>query len=446
MSSKLLMESKSFSGSLSFHENILKLDFSVHIEISGEAVLLIPSIPLNMETKFISDGFHNTGTKFNKFSLSGTSSDGVTFKSDNVIFTCLNSHSSQTSSKIRPNADYSSAAITMPCDTTSNPILFWRIKGFQSFSPLSIETDLGTVEMIGERDADGKNEVSGYIKVTSSSSQEYFESWQKKANTFCNHLLYVMSFAANTDLACPIIEFVHQDKIEIKLHSCGKQQKSVYPPIHWMNLKEIFQCSIKNYFDPQFEVKNLFFAIQWFNIHNSYREANLISSMTVLENLIDSNLTNQDCLLFTDKQFNYLRKKLSCVVKEQIKEWTDDESAQNKLISDINGKFSDLKRRSLIDKINLLAMRWGVVLDDIAPEKINGAKSARDHVVHRGHYTPKNHMTGDLHDHVLLVREIVVRFILTSLNFEGRYESYVDGQKYIVFRKNNPKLNYTPEF
>lgn len=446
MSSKLLMESKSFSGTLSFNGKSLELEFSVYIEISGEAVLLLPSIPLNKETKFISDGFYNIGPEFNKFSLNGTSPDGVTLKSNEVIFTSLNNHFSGISSAIRPSADYESATITMPSEAEDTPILCWKIKGFRSFSPLSFETELGTVEMIGGRDANGRNEVSGHIKVISSSPLEGVESWLTKATSLCNHLLHVMSFAENAKLACPIAKFFYRGKVEVELYSCGEQQKSVFPPIHWMSLNDIFRCAIKNYFAPQFEVKNLYFAIQWFNIHSSYREANLISSMTVLENLIDSNLTDQDCLLFTNKQFNNLRRKLSCTAKEQIREWTDDESTQNKLISDVNEKFSDLKRRSLIDKINILATRWGVKFDDIAPEKINGAKSARDQVVHRGYYTSKANMTGDLHDHVLLVREIVVRFILTALNFEGRYKSYVSGQKSLEFRKNIPKLDYTPKF
>jgi hypothetical protein len=436
MEARLFMEPKSFTGTLSKGDDQIELTFSVQVETSGEAFISFNRFPLDASTKFILDNFNNSGTYFEKFSLSGISGDSTTFTCDDVIFTSLENMHSEAFRSICPVVHYSLAKIILPCEDIIQPVLSWKLKGFQSFRALLAETELGTVEISGAKDSDGKNELSGHIKVVAPSNEKNLLVWRKSANDLCNHLRHVMSFAANADLASPITEFANQGQIEFELFSCGKQRKSVWPPFAWLDLQNIFQCAVRSYFQPVFEVKNLIFAIQWFNMHGTYREANLISAMTVLENLIDSNLSEEDRLLLSHKKYEILRKKLSNVVKEEAKSWAPaDPVVQQQFVIELNNRFSDLQRKSLLDKLYLLAGRWGVQLDDIDRQKIGYAKAARDQVVHRGLYMPGNNINGDLHDHVLTVRELVVRFILTALDFEGSYLSYVEGQHSREFRK-----------
>lgn len=444
MESKRLMESKSFVGTLSKNGDRVQVSFAVQIEISGEAQITLDRFPLDDSTKFIAKYFYSAGTEFERFALKGASLDGTEFDCDNIIFTSLKDNLFEAVRTICPVIHYSLATLTMPHEHSGPPVLIWRLKGFECFAPLSASTDLGTIYMVGAKDADGKDEVSGFIRVSAGDAPQDLVAWRKSAENFCDHLRHVMSFAANADLSFPITEFMNEEMIEIELYSRTKQQKSVWPPFYWLNLQEIFQCAIENFFKPKFPVENLYFAVKWFNMHSSYREANLITAMTVLENLIDSNLSEQDGLLVGNKTFEKLRKKLSAVVKDEVKSWTGSEEAQQAFIYELNNKFSDLKRRSLIEKLNLLAMRWGVRLGDIEKKMIKEAKSARDQVVHRGHYKPSPKVVGDLHDHVLTVRELVVRFILTALQFEGRYRSYVGGQHDREFGKDAPNLEYSP--
>ncbi|MFZ6846491.1 hypothetical protein [Undibacterium sp. RuTC16W] len=442
MEVKLLKESTSFFGTLSKDNHKIELDFSVCVEISGEASISIDRFPLNESTKFVLENFENGGTHFKEFSLDGISTDGTTFKCDDLIFTSLGNLLLDGTNTICPSAHYSFARMKLVSECMTSPVLSWRIKGFQCLRSLVADTDLGRVEMLGLKDADGKNEVSGYIKVVASHIPEDLDVWRASSTKLCDHIRHVMSFAANADLEYPVIEFSNKERVEIELYSRGEQKKSVWPPFNWLSLQGIFQCAVRNYFQPVFEVKNLFFAIQWFNMHGSYREANLISSMTVLENLIDSNLSDQDSFLLGARTYEMLRRKLSKVVKEEVKTWTENEEEQRKVIAELNNRFSDLKRRSLLEKLNLLAKRWGVRLEDIEVKRINEAKAARDQVVHQGHYEPSPEVTGDLHDHVLVVRELVVRFILTALNFEGTYCSFVNGQNAREFSKNDPMLDF----
>ena len=100
---------------------------------------------------------------------------------------------------------------------------------------------------------------------------------------------------------------------------------------------------------------------------------------------------------------------------------------QTKAIADYSSRFLDFNRKTLMQKILLLATRWKVSLAGIEEADILAAKSARDQIVHRGSYSPKMTSSSDLHDHLLVTRELVVRFILTALKFEGNYYSFIDG-------------------
>jgi hypothetical protein len=56
--------------------------------------------------------------------------------------------------------------------------------------------------------------------------------------------------------------------------------------------------------------------------------------------------------------------------------------------------------------------------------------TARNAVVHRGHYYDDDTNAAEnenLWEHILVTREVVVRFILTALGYKGRYISFLGG-------------------
>jgi hypothetical protein len=281
--------------------------------------------------------------------------------------------------------------------------------------------------MAGEIDANNENELSGWLRISPDKDQDNLEEWRSKAEALCRHIRHLMSFGAGVSLSCPIVEFQQDRLVYIDAYPKSQQQPSAFPVFPPMHLDDFFQCVVNSYFDPAVHVEKLTYATQWFTMRSVYRELYLISSMTVLENLIGSNLSEADTLILSKKDFERLRKGLSGVVKEQATDLFDDPEMQKNFIHNLNEGIAGLKRKSLFEKITLLASQWGVDLNDIPKEKIEAAKAARDHVVHRGHYEPKSSSTEDLLDHILTVREIVVRFILTALNFNGRYQSYIYG-------------------
>jgi len=431
---KMQMEREEFVGTLFKDGEELHLNFSVLVDASGEAQISLAPLKRDASTKFVVNAFHGGNERFAEFSLKGMAKDGTIFSCDNLIFTSLGNDFNHPRS-MSPTLGYSLARVRRNTSGVSFPVMEWMLKNFRTFHRLSKITDLGLVEMHGAREASQGNAITGFIRITATCVPDNLAEWKSRADSLCSHLQSVMSFAQNVDLSFPIISFYSEKTVEAELYHRGAPLFGVWPPFQSLHLNDIFDCAIKSFFSPPVNVINLPFAIKWFNINSPYVEANLISAMTVLENLLDSNLLESDTLLMNEKQYQKIRKKLSAVVKDEVIDWVQDADEQKSLVSELNGRFRDLQRRSLLDKLKTLAAQWGVPLDDIEDGYIKSEKTARDHVVHRGHYDLKISAGRDLHDHFLITREIVTRFILAALGFEGRYESFVGGQHSQEFRR-----------
>jgi hypothetical protein len=129
------------------------------------------------------------------------------------------------------------------------------------------------------------------------------------------------------------------------------------------------------------------------------------------------------------KEFDKIRTKLRQVIKKCVEKWTKEEAENAKdFVVELNERLADLNRRSIFQKIKTLSERWSVPLDGICDEEIRAAKRARDLIVHRGHYyEEENEEREDLWGHVTIIREIVVRFLLTAIGYKGSYLSYHGG-------------------
>lgn len=436
--SEWMMEPKLFDGTIGAGGRDVEVKFTAGLDKAGALDIEFERFPLDRRSAFISEHAHVSGTKFSKFVLLGCSSDGTLFECDNLVLTSLKSETDFAvceRTTIAPQVGYSQARFIMSAEPVAAPLVKWHLRGFESFRALSASCSLGVVEMAGLADARGVDCITGALVVRAESPPPDLAEWRAKVDDLCIDVRHVMSFALSTLFGGPVREFRSEDKsvIDVFLNSGGGDPS--FPVFSSLSLEAIFDCAVRWHFEPPIDVKNLTFAIKWFCMKASYREGALITAMTVLENLIDSNLPEAETHILDDDRFKALRKALSDEIKRQAAEWTNDPLEQKAYADEMCPKLSELRRRSLVDKISLLAERWAVSLDGIPSGAVQEAKRARDHVVHRGHHQPKKGSTRDLHDHVLAIREVVVRFVLAAVGFEGNYLSYLDGQNFAVLRK-----------
>jgi hypothetical protein len=203
---------------------------------------------------------------------------------------------------------------------------------------------------------------------------------------------------------------------------------------------QIFRQAVASHFFEIGRAKKIDIAIEWFTMPAGYREAKLTSAMTVLENLLTTNLSATDLNLRSDKQFKKLRDELLDAGERKLEELGSTKESIEEEVKTTRAKLEDLNRRTLKDKLHLLAKRWGVPFDGISEKALGDAKRARDHIVHQGQYAPKD-PRADLMAHVRLTRELVVRFVLAALEFEGAYTSPMSGEHGQAFKVLPPQLD-----
>lgn len=90
----------------------------------------------------------------------------------------------------------------------------------------------------------------------------------------------------------------------------------------------------------------------------------------------------------------------------------------------IKQKIPELNRRSFIEQIEALLEQWNVARTLIETETLADLIKLRNDIAHRGGAEEDE----SLWHSILLIREIVVRLVLSMLRFEGTYQCYLGGR------------------
>lgn len=438
MQDKGLTEFTSFTGHLQAGDDIIPITFLALIDKSGKVKFDFGPIALTKETWFIMNWWHGEGSRLSYFSLSGKAEDGTEFKTEDLHFISLGTESHKdTGSRMIPIGGCSRAEFRRQLAVLApKPMLRMCVKGFQNFGQLISTCCLGMVEMVGQTSINDPDSITGYITIQSNNEPTDLAVWHAEADRLLEHIRRVMSFASAVMLLGPIIEFYWGDDLKVIALSQSQQTSTVFPVFHYLNQQPIFDVAVTSFFNPPFEVTNLFFAIEWFAMESSYNEIRLINAMTALENLVASNLGDNDKFIRPRKEFEKTRKTLRAVIRQCIGKWTTaDANEADEIVLELNEKLGDLNRRSIRQKLSILIRRWQIPLDGIGEDKIKAAITARNLIVHRGHYydADKESSSDDLWDHATVIREIVVRFILAAIGYHGDYISYIGGYHYAQF-------------
>ena len=421
-----------FSGTLSDGDRAMPVRFKARIGDDGEVELDLHAFRITKATWFVRERFHDR-SDVAEFVLSGIAADGLRFESDSLSFNSLGERWSGIHNRhwSKPRGECGKVQYFRTLDTARDrPVLKLHLKGFECFPALHAKCRLGAIQVAGETKLGEPDRLTGWIVIEAAEPPADIDAWRAEAEKFVEHLRRILSVAASTMLQAPVLELAVGDRHEIEILSQTRQHAPVMRVFHKLNLQPVLDAAITSFFDPPIDVKNLFFAIEWFAMATTYNEVRLVNAMTALENLIDSNLTEEEALIEPRREFDKTRKLLRAVIRACLERWSPDRAATAR--EELGEKLLDLNRRPLRRKLHLLAARWNVPLDGIGDEQIGQAIKARNAIVHSGHH-PATEDGPDLWDHMTIVRELVVRFLLTAIGYRGQYISHVGGYRLAHF-------------
>ena len=417
--------------------------FKVRIGKDGEIELDLHAFRITKTTWFVHEQWNADRREVPEFTLHGTAADGLRFQCDSVTFNKLGERWSGISNRhwSKPRGECSRARFFRKLEEpTRRTILKLHLKGFECFPALYAECPLGKVQVAGATTLHEVDELTGWIGIAASKLPVEGLAWRVEAEKLVEHLRRMLSFAASTMLQAPVLEFVHDDCHEIEVLSQSRQHAPVMRVFHKLNLQPVLDAAIASFFNPTIEAKNLFFAIEWFNMPTNYNELRLVNAMTALENIIDSNLTEEEALIEPKRDFERIRKTLRSVIRACLVKWPPERADAAR--EELGEKLLDLNRRPLRRKLYLLAARWNVPFDGISDTQISHTIKVRNAIVHSGHH-PSVEEGPDLWDHMTIARELVVRFLLTAIGYRGQYLSHVGGYHFADFPPSGTTADVT---
>lgn len=427
-----LSEFKFFTGLIISGGTSVAISFEARINDYAELEFKFYGVDFNKERALLLNSVESREMEY--FTLDAQSEDETKIKTDSLHITNSRLGNADGNVVIEIQGRCNKALFTRPLKSTSlKPLLQFRMNGFRSLSQFTCKSELGTVAIGGNSYVESSDVLSGAVKVGSEIEVLAADTaeWKDNAHNLLEHVNRVMTFAQGLSPRTPIIEFYYGDTVEVTYLRQSRNNTARISNIHFLDNEYIFKAAVTSYFNPIVQVENLRMALEWFSIDSSYSEVRLINAMTVLENLIASNLSDEDQRIRNPKAFEKIRKEIRATLKNVIEKEIVDEELIKKSLKEINEKLPDLNRKTLLSKLKILLQRWEVPMMGIDDIQLSEAKKARDLIVHNGFYDKEK--SSELWLHVTIVREIVVRVFLTILEYEGHYISYVGGYRVVSF-------------
>lgn len=405
-----------------------KLPFKARIDNFGEVEFDIAPLPETAETFKIRTLWHGDNGTLHQFEMTGTSPDGIQFESKTVHFTGMSTSSNDEGSSMTLTARCNVGTFTETIQKATGKLaMLESYRGLECFGYVHGKCPLGEIALRGMTPLPEDGSVSGRLHLVCHEPPVDVAQWQEQASRLFEHVRHILSFAESRTIKAPLRQTWIGDHYSAVCSSQTKVAGKEMQVFHHLNLQPIFEIAIASFFNPPIAAKKLFFAIEWFAMRATYSETRLLNAMTALENLTNANLLDTDKLMLCEKRFDKIAKGM----RQAFSPETPEETVfRNSLAS----KMQDLNRRPLKDKVEILAQRWNVPLYDLPVDAIGAAITARNAVVHRGHYYDDDEDQDEdaaakrnLWGHILVTREVAVRFILTALGYKGRYISFLGG-------------------
>ena len=417
---EMVLEPERFQGNLTINSQNIAIDLEASIDETGELVINVEpfSIPSSSIPYISPTWLYKSGKKDNtKIRLDCKSKSGKTIESDSIVISDYREqHDKNNLFKINLKLKTMQAKIRHKVPHRRNtPLLRFCVSNFNSPCDAKENTSLGTVKICSR-------------EIVLDAQQKHFSScWKKKAKEQLCRMLTLMSFATGEELSLNMVKFYNKDIADITIFGCDKKiPPNTYPPIDPQFFEQFLKAAARTVENKEIDNDKWSAITRSINIMlagSIYDELILVSQVIALVTL-EGAYINLDNKIKKDENINQGRATLTEKIVGLIESgrWNIGES----LIDD--------KERS------------GTKCNEVKQIQI-----IRDNITHCGKSYNKENEDAQLHDSIILSREIFNRIILSILGYKGSYFCFVGGRHIRSFPdlKSDtppyPKLNqYTP--
>ena len=353
------------------------------------------------------------GDIIDEFALDCTGSGGRRLTSDCAHLTGCNLNSQGLQIGLRTRE----ASLKMTADGEHpRPALRFQLRGFACFPAVHVASTIGPLLLLGATRASATDEITGHITAEAADSCES-TIWHASAIHMLTHVRTVLAFAHGAPLPVPITEYVFGRHVKVTFHESGAGSAPMMPPLSHLDLRPIVTAAVTNiesidYIRDAFEL-----AVGWLTVPTAIDEIRFLSGMTALESVASRSLLSSQTSILSRSKSDRLARRVRSLVDEHEDIDVPDRDA-------IKDKIPELNRRPFIQQVDALLEHWNISRASIETEELSRLIGLRNKLIHRGSAAEGE----NLWPATLLIREVVVRLVLSMLQFEGTYQCYLGGR------------------
>ena len=405
-----------FTGCLVVADQRIPISLVASADPSGSLALDVEPISISdspTSALILMQQLGRPGNTIDEFRLECESADGKRLWSDSAYLTGCN----RTSEGMHIGLRTSEASLSMVArEHHDRPALCFSLLAFSCFPPVRVETPIGKVLVQGATRSAATDKITGLIAAEAPKSSHPLV-WRASAEHLLKHLCSVLAFARGAPLPVTITQFYQGACVEVTFHEVGGGYASHMPPIPRLNLEPIVSTAVASIdivdtYRDTFET-----AVGWLLVPTTHDEVRFLSGMTALESIAARSLNKSETFILGSSASKKFTKRLRAFIDAQneLSDTTKDA---------IKEKLPELNRRSFAHKISVLMEHWHISRNSIDVQTLAGLVKLRNTIVHQGGVSDDE----DLWPSILVIREFVVRLILSMLRFEGTYQCYTGGR------------------
>lgn len=403
-----------FLGELFVAETRLPISVIVSADRTGRLKFEVDSVEVNDVTRpaavAVMRNSGRTGSSIQYYRLELQSEDGKRLVSDHAYDNGW-SHGDGLKIRLATAEARLTWRLVKPCEYPH--LRFW-LRGFSCMLRTSAEGPLGTAVAHGTRDIPDLMKMTGYVAVQAN-DRHVSSDWRGRAEDFLRFLRMGLSFANSGWLSTPLVEFFIENEAEFIFYNVGGANQSELDVQNFLDLEPIFSAFSKTHENIGHYRDILVTAIGWLIVDTHIDEVRFLSGMIALETLASHCLSKEQRRITSRIKANEIRDKISILLKKA--------GLHNEQIEAMENYLSGINRKSLRQNISTLFAHWQVSREGIDDSSIRKVVDLRNNIVHRG--MPVQNQ--DLWESIVLIREIIVRFVLHLIGFTGTYECYLGG-------------------
>lgn len=346
------------------------------------------------------------------FELSAQSESGKSITSDSVSISKSGFNDGGYHVSLKTDA----ATVVLPMEKCAErPLLRLWFRAFRSFRNPINETPLGSVEVWGATKRERVDDVTGYVAIRGPADFEP-STWRAKSDKLLWHMHRGLAFAHGGRLQTPRLDYI-EGNVWTATFYAGSASRSEFAAQHQLNHGPFIEALIDRYFSQGALPEVLWTALGWMQSDTTFDEVRFLTAMTALETIIESELPEKRGTTLPKATFKTLRESLHASVNAHA-----DLSPDQK--EDYCLRIGGINRKSFAEKIDALFDHYGISRRDFDGDTIKRLVQLRNEIVHRG-YIPDG---VDAWPMIILVRELIVRILLSAIGFQGRYCCYIGGE------------------